>query len=345
MSDEHVNWTKLISYLNGEASLGEEKEIEEWIAQNRENKDVLKFLEWVQKVNLEEKEDWNVDSAWKRYNARYGQDIKQNTERTSSHHTRELKSPTFSFYSLKIVAAAAILLISGFFVIQYITNDAVPVTQEITANNGELLEYEMNDGTSVTLNSGSKMQVRETESSREVELEGQAYFDVVSDSERPFIVNTSRSVTEVLGTRFDVNAYPENEQIRVVVEEGRVLFKGKTEDLPDVGIELTKNQIGYLSADGNTQVQAIDDTNEYLGWRNGRIQFNNQPISEVIASLERTYNVNIELSDSQNEVSENGFTGTFSAEQNISEVLNAISMVLDLDYQQSTSDSTYVLYK
>lgn len=348
MSSQKVKWNKLLSYKRGELSQEEEIEIEQWLDENSDKEEIMEFLNLSQTLEAEQKQDWDSNSAWLRFKARYGRDIDidQRQKGVTNRKSRKAQRNIASTIGFKLAAAAVILVVTGFVAIQayYMASNETPVITEVEAKNGERTEFTMGDGTRVELNAGSTIRITETENRRDAELSGEAFFDVMSDPGRPFRVITTRSVTEVLGTRFAVNAYPDNNEVLVFVDHGKVLLKENNAELSSAGIELTENQMGIVADNVSAQLQNIESLDEYLGWRNGLVQFNNQPMSEVVSKISRAYGVTIELSTDLNSFGNNTFSGTFSEEQDVTDVLDAITFVFNLDYRQISPDSTYQLY-
>ncbi len=148
----------------------------------------------------------------------------------------------------------------------------------------------LSDGTRVWLNAESELSYPSYFSGkkRKVELKGEAYFEVTRDTSMPFIVETARMQVDVLGTSFNVSAYPGEMQHTTLVK-GKV----RTESNGN-SVELTPGKQALLTDTGIT-VQDVD-VNDYVGWKEKRFVFKNRPIEEVVRELERWYNVSFVLS-------------------------------------------------
>lgn len=154
------------------------------------------------------------------------------------------------------------------------------------------------DGSRVWLNSGSLLIYPSafTSSNREVYLAGEGYFDVQKKANQTFIVKTRALQVEVVGTKFNLSAYPEAEQITTTLEEGSVkVFLSSDDHVPY-----------YLKPD--EQLIYLPETREirqekvaapyYSNWREGGLLFTNTSFKEILRTLERTYNVRIHLQTS-----------------------------------------------
>ena len=136
---------------------------------------------------------------------------------------------------------------------------------------------------------------------RDVDLHGEAFFDVKDDAKRPFRVHARGAVTEVLGTEFSVRAYPDDPATVVVVASGKVeMTRGEesTSGSPRPSVVLGRKQMGRLESKGNLTVIDDVDVDALHAWRAGRLAFEERPLREVIRELERWYDLEIHLGDS-----------------------------------------------
>lgn len=228
--------------------------------------------------------------------------------------------------SLRIAAILIIgLIISTVFIYDFAHQTALhAITQHVSTPLGATTSFQLPDGSMVWLNSGSKITYRGNfERNREIELKGEAFFDVVK-SGNAFLVSTEYGSVKVMGTSFDVKAYP-NDNFVTTLERGRVEvinFSGKEKQLLEPG-----NQ-SYL--DQNNQLLKKEvDIEEFISWKEGKLMFVRKSLTEVVVMLERWYNVDIELE--ANETKKLWFTGTIEKET-ISEVLELIKTTLPIEY-------------
>lgn len=148
------------------------------------------------------------------------------------------------------------------------------------------------DGTTVYLNANSKIEYPENFSAkkREVVLSGEAFFDVIEDTKRPFIIKAEDARIEVLGTSFNIFTDHSTKKVEVLVESGSVSLSGiKNSDK----LILTKGQLGSLQ-DKRLKREKISDSN-YLSWKTQIITFEKAPLTYVIDILNKTYNTNIRV--------------------------------------------------
>jgi ferric-dicitrate binding protein FerR (iron transport regulator) len=134
---------------------------------------------------------------------------------------------------------------------------------------------------------------------REVWLEGEAVFDVVHDERRPFLVYSGNAVTEDLGTRFAIRAYPGDHAVRVVVDEGKVALRPVGPRAVDdtTSAILGARDLGELDAEGEARVRRGVNPETYLAWTQGRLVFRQATLAEIADQLQRWYDVDLTIPD------------------------------------------------
>ena len=168
---------------------------------------------------------------------------------------------------------------------------------ELVVPYGKKMKLILSDSTVVHINSGTSLKypVKFLENKdRKVFLEGEAFFEVTKSNTAPFIVNTDKIDIRVLGTKFDVSAYREDEHVSTVLVEGSVEIS--TSGRSTIGEEkylLEPGQIGSWNKSMDNINIAETDVNEYTSWINGEIIFRIRPFPEILKVLERHYNVSI----------------------------------------------------
>ncbi len=151
------------------------------------------------------------------------------------------------------------------------------------------------DGSLVTLNSNSAISYREKEKGREVELSGEAYFDVKHDERRPFFVTATEVRVKVLGTSFNVKAYESDDSISTTLLKGSVLLESQAGKRSRM--ELEPNQhVSFVRAENAFVPGDIRDYYE-AGWRNGNLVFENEPLKNILPELEKWYGVPFEIEE------------------------------------------------
>jgi len=180
-------------------------------------------------------------------------------------------------------------------------NKVISAEKETTENKinqvvipyGNRSEITLSDNTVVHINAGSRLVYPShfDTNKREVYLFGEAFFSVVEDAKHPFVVHTSDISVQVLGTKFNLCAYPEDNIIQAVLAEGSISLRKKDAGLFEDDIVLHPNQMAsYSKTDQNVQVKDVD-VSFYTLWKDGVIKFSNTDLNRVLKRIERFYNV------------------------------------------------------
>lgn len=205
-----------------------------------------------------------------------------------------------------------------------------PVFNTLYTSNGETYMLTLSDGSKVWLNAASsiKYPVVFTEQDRRVEIQGEAYFEVVADATKPFIVDASGTEIKVLGTHFNVNAYGDETAIKATLLEGKI-------NITSVGSGSTKTlhpgQQARVDANGNMKIAADVDLEEVMAWKNEKFVFDNTNIQVIMKQLERWYD--LETVFVSNEVKKYPFNGEISRYTNASKVLNLLEKTGFIHYK------------
>ncbi len=171
--------------------------------------------------------------------------------------------------------------------------------EERTTRNGEKSILKLSDGTTITLNGGSKIKYpKKFEGNlREVFLEGEAYFEVQHDSARRFIVRTGMISTTVLGTKFNIASFPGEKNTVVSLVEGSVkISKENLKEKVDIALLQPKQQLSY---DRKEEIGIFSefDLQEAVGWKDNLLVFKKELFSDVIVKLERNYGIKMEVAN------------------------------------------------
>ncbi len=213
------------------------------------------------------------------------------------------------------------------------------VTESI-APYGQKSQLVLADGTKVFLNSGTVLRYdnRFGKQNRKIEMTGEAYFEVAKNKRIPFIINTADIEIKVLGTKFNVMAYPDEPQIETTVTEGTVNVK---ELKNGSSVVITANQKASYIKKNHLLTQQNVNSFIYSSWKENILYFDNENFENVIKKLERWYNVNIELTGKDSV--DDRFTLTIKNES-LREVLDLIGLTTPLNYKIKDNQVT-ITYK
>ena len=202
---------------------------------------------------------------------------------------------------------------------------------KIVVPRGGEYTVELNDGTRVRLNADSELRfpVKFVGNERKVFLKGEAYFEVERDTSRPFRVDVhGDAIIEVLGTEFNVNAYPENAEIFATL----VLGKVRVADLQtDSTVVLLPNQQAALSGAG-INVKEVNPE-DFISWINGRFYFEKMPLEEILIQLGRWYDLQVFWA--KEELKSYEFTGAIWRDNTIRQTLDMIEKTTDVCFTVS----------
>jgi len=203
---------------------------------------------------------------------------------------------------------------------------------EISIPKGKLFQLTLSDGTKVWLNAASTLRVPYTflpsEKDRKVYLEGEAYFDVAANKEKPFIVYTSEIEVAVLGTQFNVSSYPEDHMVQTTLTEGLVVVNRQGDRTNKLKLE-PNDQAVYTKVHKTLNKSKVD-TKTYTSWMQGKIIIKDEPFRDLYKRIERTYDV--EIISNHQKLNTTRFTGEFDIE-NVQEILNVFSETIDFTYE------------
>jgi transmembrane sensor len=197
---------------------------------------------------------------------------------------------------------------------------------------GQRAMFRLADGTQVVLGVASTLRYPAAfrSGTREVSLEGQAYFEVVHDTRRPFTVRAGDLVAKDLGTEFTVRAYPEDAGTRVVVREGRVAIRAAAAaDAPERVV--APGQLGRLESGQKPTVEPAD-TATWFAWTEGRLVFDGTPLRDALPQMSRWFDLEFRLADSA--LGEVPLTATLRT-QPTTDVLNNLAASLGMKQRQA----------
>jgi ferric-dicitrate binding protein FerR (iron transport regulator) len=312
--DNNGRWEQMGRYLSNEASGEEIREVEAWIRSSREAEEM-----W-----LMARKSWDESHYALQYNSIDSQlawsKVKQQMEPE--------KTGIFMWRRLATIGvAASLLLVLGWFVVQKVTlPHQVIVERQLVVSDKAMEQLMLADGSSINLNGGSKLSYPEEFSaeSRLVKLEGEAFFSVAPDKKRPFLVNAGDVEVKVLGTAFNVKAYPNHPTIEVTVEHGTVKVSGNSGE-----VILTAGFLAVFDKSSGTLRKLENSNLNYQAWKTKQLEFNQTNMSEVIRVLEEVYKVDVVVADPS--ILDLKISARFD-QNTLDYVLQVISRTFKLDY-------------
>lgn len=334
----------ITNFLSGESTSGEADFLIRWLEESHENR-LLYFN--LKRIWIESHDSINdqkqIEKSW--------QTLEQSIRTLEETKPQTTKTLSFNWKKLAIAATITLLLsITLFFVTrQFKPNDFSVSVNEINVPFGSRTNIILPDGTTVWLNSGSKLTYNSDygKVNRKVSLQGEAFFNVKHNEGSNFIVKTSDLEIQDLGTEFVVKAYPDESLIETILINGKVEIS-KTNNVQDKmhytlepKQKLTYNKLLQDNKNGNIKVTHVNDPQDYASWKDGKLIINSENLEELALKLERFYNVKITFQDSS--VKSFKFSGTLE-DLTVEEVFMAISKTAPIEFK-ITKNNIYLKMK
>ena len=205
----------------------------------------------------------------------------------------------------------------------------------------------LSDGTKVWLNAGSQLVYPAVflKDTREVALIGEAFFDVVKNPQKPFIVKAADVSVQVLGTRFDISAYPEDKVIQTVLEEGKINLKYSGDGIfkRDYVVEMVPNQMVEFDKISREANSSTVNVSKFVSWKDGMLEFEKVNLYKALKQVERFYNIRILLEDQS--IGSYKLSGKLDLKDEPEKVLNVIKLTVPIDWQRKSNGDFIVIKK
>jgi len=359
-NEENRLWNLLARKLATEATPGELLELNSIIENSPDLQNIVNSIEiyWNEKnelINSDETED-----------ERFRLILNAENKDEEIHDERNERSPGESTkrkkYRLSLAAASILLILAMAFLLKQHFNNVINFSskkdlQQVYVKPGSKSKIILPDGTIVHLNSSSSLTYSNNfnKNIREVELDGEAYFDVTKDAKHPFIVHTSSIDIKVLGTLFNVKSYAQDATIETTLLRGsievynkndlsapkvilrpneKLVFTKKTDEKTPVGNQSVGNSIKNTSGENisisNLPPNKPDSLKEETSWVYNKLVIDNDDFTKMAEKMERWYGVKIKILSPQLE--QYHFKGIFEKET-IEQALNALQLTVKFQYK------------
>lgn len=306
--NKHITEGLLVQYLRDELSFEAKAEIELWLAESNENLQTFERVKkfWEASASLKHWMTTNAETEW--------QAFRENMDLNRRYKKVYLSGPRI----ISILAAAAIALLVTIMVFPGIRG------QQVYLSENQVRTIDLEDGTMVMLNKYSSLTVDRKfgTTARKVQLQGEAFFEVSPDKQKPFYIKTTDAYIRVVGTSFNVAAYSKTHLTEVTVRSGVVEVKNKARTKT---VMLQEGHKALVNSHTDT-INAVraDNFNE-LAWRTHKLTFRNTPLERVCRQLTRTYSQRVIIG---NEQLKNCRISVTFENQTLESALNVISETL-----------------
>jgi ferric-dicitrate binding protein FerR (iron transport regulator) len=330
-------------YFFGEATPEEMCELEAWVKADPANARTFSEYQKTWKAISQEKieSSTNLDQEWNTLKTKIAaQNQKQlfipEAGKASKSEIRnlnsEIRNPQSEIlsWSLRVAAVFLLLAIPSFFLYRYFNTASDNL---LTATDG-VIEQTLPDGTIVTLNSGSTLSYPShfDGSLRKVTLQGEAWFEVARNKNKPFIIASGNVRIRVVGTTFFVNTNTGDDTKEVILSTGMV--KVYYDNKPEMSAFLSPGEKAELNANDYVIVKTTNEDVNFLAWKTKHLIFNNTPLNEVVHLLTKVYHTNITLSGDP--LNDCRITATFDR-QSLESILNVLKATLDLQVRNNST--------
>ncbi|PWK16125.1 FecR family protein [Arcicella aurantiaca] len=312
----------LAKYLADEANAHESDTMNEWIIASEENQKTFDHskLIWEGVKAVQNQQTVDVDAAWKKLNIAK----KESSQTVDISEQLTVKKLNWVTNFLKI--AAVLVLLSGLWFV-FAKQSTTPQNEVLTFQSGnKTVEKTLPDGTKITLSKNSTISypTNFNGTNREVNLEGEGFFDVHHDNAHPFIIHTQGTDVKVLGTSFNVRAY--NAQVQVVVKTGRVQFSKNNSR-----VILEKGQKAEILTNADTIIKSEVSEGKNITQENTQsFVFEQKSLAAVVEILSQKYDRQIILS--QDKIKNCKLTASFE-DENLENIITVIAETFNLKIQ------------
>ncbi len=311
-------------YILNTASPDEVKTLCEWVNKNTE------ISEWLEKQILDSPDNMNKELQLRMFN-----DIKTTLqiEKPTEPELNESKVTSGSAFSglktwMRIAAMFVLPFISALGVYLFMSDKNVTEPLLVSVERGQKASITLPDGSKVWLNSLSELTYNSdfNTEKRELLLVGEAYFEVASNPDKPFVVRSNEITVEALGTAFGVKAYTDDVSVSSILMHGKVRVT-----TPNGTIILKPNErIQYDRELATTRQSSVTNAVDFTGWIHNELRFENESLYEITRNIQRIYNVEIIFSTER--LKKLRYTGTVD-NNSLESVLNLISLTSPVSFK------------
>ena len=273
------DWEKLASLISGETD-----EPTDELGRFREEDHYSTEKQWNEMGKIGNNMKINVDKAWNNIYSRIEENgLLSETDKTVNR---------FSMRTFTRIAAVTLILIGLGSAILYLNNKGAFSEKTVVASNSteRNIEVSLPDGSRAFLNRNSKLSYYKNReyTSRNVSLDGEAFFDIKHDPSKPFIIDAGKARIKVLGTSFSVLTNNSNNAVEVFVKTGKVMLSDSS---GTQNLVLEPGFIGTMGSKSHTKV--INENPNYLSWNTDTLVYEGKNLEVVFADLKKTYNINV----------------------------------------------------
>ena len=356
-------WYLLSKLKSVEASPEEQLELSQYLSEHPADIELLKMVDIFWNIPFRTKTGSDADGtdeAWSKFQKR----ILQEAVQGSPAPVGVIGIRRITKFLMK-ASAVFLIIFTGYYLWKEFNLSKPAQKNTVSTKNGSRSKIDMPDGTQIWLNGGTRIEYDENygKQNREITLNGEAYFDVVHNERSPFIIHTKKLNIKVLGTVFNVKAYPEDSMTEASLVKGRieVTFPDRPQEklilkpsekiaVANNPFEYSKNSTGVKEKRKSTNPEIVfsalnyqvrDSTIVETAWVKNKLIFRSKKFDELSREMERWYGITIQVQDSA--ILNERFTGTFNNES-LDKALDALMLSYPFQYKYE-KNNTIIIYK
>lgn len=255
-------------------------------------------------------------------------------DQDTDNRVRTKRTPKIILQWLKVAAIITLALTSNYLYQEYKASREVIAMNTVSVPAGQRTNITLPDGTNVWLNARTTLQYPATfnKKQRTVLLKGEAYFDVTKNKKVPFVVRTDRYDIEVLGTQFDVDAYPGQKDFETTLMKGSV--KITSQQSPGQTVTLRPEHKVSVK-DGQLEVTKVEDFNPYR-WKEGLICFKDEPFRSIMKDFEKYYGIRVIINNQ--DVLQYSYNGKFRQADGVDYALRVLQRDIHFKYEKDNDE-------
>jgi transmembrane sensor len=323
-----IDYDLLAKYFAGEASIDQTLEIEKWVNENPNHKktfDSMYYL-WVQSGHQKYSKQINITESWEKmkFRMKAAKEIKPENPKNIS----LLKRTAYRFLQLAAIIVIGLLINA---LVNYFNPKPILISKETQLAS---IDIKLSDDSDIKLNKNSKISYphKFIGKQRHVQLEGEAFFEVTPDKEKPFIIETPFSFIKVVGTSFNVQAYDTSDVIEVTVITGIVELSGKNKE--DEKIIIKKGEKGIIEKSTGKPVKLEIIEQNQLFWATRTLIFKDTELYIASAAIADAYDVEIEILSTK--IKNCKLDAVFS-DATIDEIMEVLRITFDLKIEKTNN--------
>lgn len=311
-----INISRIIkTYLSGRFSSDTEERVQRWLVKD----------ENIQEKKSASLEYWDSLESYSNEQTLYA--LERVNQKIGYSQNQRIRTPLYKKLSRIAAVLLPLFIVAGGYLYYQSTQNKMI---EIYVAYGEEKHLFLPDSSEIWINAGSTIKYPKEfkANQRLVQLDGEAYFSVRRDESKPFTVSTEKLSVNVLGTKFNVKAYSDDEQVTTTLTSGKVEVKSENQS----HILKPNEQLSFDKKTSAINVTEIP-SNETGAWKSGHLIFNNASLSEIVTTLERHFNISIK--DNTAIPASKLYTIKFLKNENIKEILDIMQDVASFKYVEN----------